>query len=213
MEKPEPKKILNYIYKHGWQLLEHPNVYRGFRIIFGSEKFRKYYASVIDAKQGDRIMDIGCGTGDILNYLPDVQYLGFDMNEKYIVTAKRLFRERGKFICAALQQYNSNKQTSFDIVLANGVLHHLDNDACSALFRLAYESLSPGGRLITLDGVYTPNQNLLQRFFVSRDRGRFIRQEEEYAALARACFRNVRSTILSGQIRLPYTHLILECTK
>jgi SAM-dependent methyltransferase len=207
------KNLTEIIFKFGWQLLEHPIVYRGFCFLFGSEKFCKHYASVINAKQGDLILDIGCGTGDILHSIPHVQYVGFDINEKYIATAKRRFKGRGEFVCAALQEYNTNGQNSFDIVLATGVLHHLDDVTCNTLFRLAHKSLRRGGRLITLDGVFTTNQNLLERFFVARDRGRFVRQEEEYTILARACFRNVQSTILSGQIRLPYSHLILECIK
>jgi SAM-dependent methyltransferase len=205
--------MTKFITKLGWQLLEHPIIYRGFRFLFGSEKFCKHYASVIDAKQGDRILDIGCGTGDILNSLPHVQYAGFDINEKYIATAKGRFEGRGEFVCASLKEYNLRGETSFDIVLATGVLHHLDDVTCNTLFRLAHKSLRPGGRLITLDGVFTTNQNLLERFFVARDRGRFVRQEEEYTTLARACFRNVQATILSGQIHLPYSHLILECIK
>ena len=80
--------MINFITKLGWQLLEQPIIYRGFRFLFGSERFRKHYASVIDAKQGDVILNIGCGTGDILNSLPHVQYVGFDINEKHIPKAK-----------------------------------------------------------------------------------------------------------------------------
>jgi len=68
--------MINYITKLGWQLLEYPIIYRGFRFLFGSEKFRKNYASVIDAKQGDRILDIGCGTVNIRNYLPQCRICG-----------------------------------------------------------------------------------------------------------------------------------------
>ena len=180
MEKPALNKLLNYIYKHGWQLLEHPIIYRGFRFLFGSEIFRKHYASVIDAKQGDVILDIGCGTGDILNSLPHVQYVGFDINEKYINTAKQRFKDRGEFVCAALQGYNTNGETPSDIVLATGILHHLDDDTCNTLFRLAYKSLRPRGRLITLDGIFTTNQNLLEGFFVARDRRRLSCQKDNY---------------------------------
>jgi SAM-dependent methyltransferase len=207
------EKTINYITKLGWQLLEHPIIYRGFCILIGSEKFRKYYISVIDAKQRNRILDIGCGTGDILNSLPHVQYVGFDINEKYIATAKRRFKERGEFICAGVQEYIFCGENSFDIVLATGVLHHLDDSACTKLFLLAHKSLRSGGRLITLDGLFTPHQSCLERFFVAQDRGRFVRQEKEYIALAKTCFTDVKFIILSGQIRLPYSHVILECRK
>ena len=207
------EKTINYITKLGWQLLEHPIIYRGFCILIGSEKFRKYYISVIDAKQRNRILDIGCGTGDILNSLPHVQYVGFDINEKYIATAKRRFKGRGEFVCAGVQEYIFCGQNSFDIVLATGVLHHLDDSACTKLLLLAHKSLRPRGRLITLDGLFSPYQSCLERFFVAQDRGRFVRQEKEYIALAKTCFTDVKSIILSGQIRLPYSHVILECRK
>ena len=44
--------------------------------------------------------------------------MGFDINENYINTAKRRFKDRREFVCAALQGYNTNEETPFDIVLA-----------------------------------------------------------------------------------------------
>ena len=148
--------MINSITKLGWQLLEDPIIYRGFQFLFGSEKFCKHYASVIDANQGDRILDIGCGTGDIQHSLPHVQYVGFNSNEKYINTAKRRFEGRGEFVCASLGEDNLSGGTSFDIGLATGVLHHLNDDACSALFRLAYKSLRPRNWWMPLEGFSLP---------------------------------------------------------
>jgi SAM-dependent methyltransferase len=139
--------------------------------------------------------------------------VGFDINEKYINTAKRRFKSRGEFVCAAMQEYSTNGESPFDIVLATGVLHHLDDDTCNRLFQLAHKSLRPRGRLITLDGLFNPEQSCLEAFFFAQDRGRFVRQEEEYTTLARACFRNVQLTILSSQIHLIYNHIVLECRK
>jgi len=91
-------------------------------------------------------LDIGCGTVNIQNSMPHVEYVGFDINEKYINTAKRRLKDQGEFVCAALQGHNTNGETPFDIVLATGILHHLDDDTCNTLFRLAYKSLRPRGR-------------------------------------------------------------------
>jgi 2-polyprenyl-3-methyl-5-hydroxy-6-metoxy-1,4-benzoquinol methylase len=205
--------MTKFITKLGWQLLEHPIIYRGFRFLFESEKFCKHYTSVTDVKQEDRILDIECGTGDILNSLPHVQYGGFDINEKYIATAKRRFKGQGEFVCAGVHEYIICGQNSFDIVLAAGVLHHLDDSACTKLFLLAHKSLRPRGRLITLDGLFTPEQSCLEAFFFAKDRGRFVGQEKEYIALAKTCFTYVKSIIRSGQIRLPFSHIALECRK
>ena len=42
---------------------------------------------------------------------------------------------------------------SFDIVIAHGLLHHLDDRQATELFALARAALRPGGRLIIIDMV------------------------------------------------------------
>ena len=50
------------------------------------------FVSAIDTKHGDRILDIGCGTGDILKSLPHFEYVGSDTNEMYILQSKDALR-------------------------------------------------------------------------------------------------------------------------
>ena len=40
---------------------------------------------------GARILEIGCGPGTIVGYLPQVEYLGFDLSFKYIEMARKRF--------------------------------------------------------------------------------------------------------------------------
>lgn len=96
--------------------------------------------------------------------------MGFDINEVYVNAAKKRLKGRGEFVCAALKKYNVRGGISLNIVFETGVLNHLNNCTCNTLFRLAYKSLRQGGRLITQDVVSTPNQNLLEGFFVARGR-------------------------------------------
>ncbi|MGA7757948.1 MAG: hypothetical protein WCA57_08880, partial [Ilumatobacteraceae bacterium] len=61
------------------------SVYRFAQRAIGAEAFRETLAAeVLDVSEGDRILDVGCGTADILDHLPDVDYLGFDSSDRYV---------------------------------------------------------------------------------------------------------------------------------
>jgi SAM-dependent methyltransferase len=96
-----------------------------------------------------------------------------------------------------------------DVVLAVGVLHHLDDGDAARLFTLAGSALAPGGRVITYDPCFAPAQGALARFLVSRDRGRHVRSPDGYEALARRAFSQVAATLLQGHLRIPYTATVL----
>lgn len=195
------------------RILGIPMVYSLFRKFVGRDSVRRSYAEeYIRARPGQRVLDIGCGPGDMLNYLPKVEYVGFDMDRGYIEAARQRFGTRGTFFCEPVNEGVNVQPTSFDIVIAHGVLHHLDDDEAAALFRIAHTALKPGGRLLTFDGCYADGQGALARFFVSRDRGRHVRHANDYVALARTVFDDVKPSVRHNLIRIPYTHLIMECT-
>jgi len=78
---------------------------------------------------GQRVLDIGCGTANILAYLPpDVDYHGYDLNPDYVATARARYGSRGTFEVRAVSPEAVPGSQQFDVVLAIGVLHHLDDD-------------------------------------------------------------------------------------
>lgn len=161
---------------------------------------------------GCRILDIGCGTARILDDLPEVEYHGFDLSQRYIDDATRRYGVRGHFNCALVQQAPIDYLGPFDIVMATGVLHHLDDEQSVGLMRLAHSALRTGGRLVTIDPCYASDQNAVSRFLVSRDRGQNVRSAEQYRDLAGAVFSQVMGEI-RHRVWIPYTHWIAECQK
>ena len=103
------------------------------------------------------------------------------------------------------------EQGTFDVVLATGVIHHLDDVQAAALFGLARLALRPAGRLVTFDGCRVPQQSRLARWLLAKDRGKFVRTQEEYLRLASARFANVELDLRHDLLRVPYTHLIMRC--
>jgi cyclopropane fatty-acyl-phospholipid synthase-like methyltransferase len=149
----------------------------------------------------------------MLNYMQDVKYVGFDMSQAYIDACHRRFGSAGKFHCQMLTADTVSDYGEFDIVLSIGVVHHLDDAQASNLFSLARSALVPGGRLVTLDGVYTDEQSLLVKQMLRNDRGEYVRTEPASKALATPVFNSVSTSIRHDLFRIPYTVLIMECTK
>jgi len=194
-------------------VLSVPAGYRLFRWLIGGESaWRIYLAEYVKPIRGDRILDIGCGPADVLNYLPEVNYTGLDISPDYIRSAQRRFGARGRFLCgdvglASLEAEEDN----FDLVLATGVLHHLDDTQTARLFDLARRVLCSTGRLITYDGCYVPQQSRVARWLLAKDRGKFVRSREDYLKLASAHFTKVAPYLRHDLLRVPYTHLIMCC--
>ncbi|HEV2320414.1 MAG TPA: class I SAM-dependent methyltransferase [Verrucomicrobiae bacterium] len=195
-------------------LFSYPAAYRLAQRWVGADYARKIFlAEYAKPAPGEKILDIGCGPGDILNYLPKVNYSGLDLSPEYIRAAQERFGSKGRFCCADVGLATiEGEQGTFDLVLAIGVLHHLDELQAGQLFALARRALSPGGRLVTYDGCYSPGQSFVARWFLDRDRGKFVRTKDQYLHLASACFSTVHPDLRHDLLRIPYTHLIMRCS-
>lgn len=175
----------------------------------------RYVREFVRPFEGCRVLDIGCGPADILEHLPASigEYAGFDMNPAYIEAAQRRWGGRGRFRCEKVDAAVAGARGHFDIVLATGIVHHLDDAEARTLFAIGRQSLRPGGRLVTYDNVYIDNQHWLARWLIAHDRGKAVRTREAYETLARGSFRQVECQILHDTLRVPYTILVMSCVK
>lgn len=195
-------------------VLSIPAVYDFFQNLTGARSARREFVeNYVGIRSGDSVLDIGCGTAQILEFLPSVRYFGFDSSREYIEAARGQFGKRGTFMCQNVNQQTLQDLPQFDIVLATGVLHHLNDDEALDLFRLAGLALKPGGRLVTFDGCFEEGQSRIARYIIAKDRGQFVRTKKGYVDIASKVFENVKTTIRHDLLRIPYTHIIMECTK
>lgn len=192
-----------------------PFVYTVFESAIGAlAARRRVIREHVRPKPGERILDIGCGPGDVVRFLPArVQYVGFDESAAYIETARRRFGHRARFYCERVREKTLAEGERFDIVLAFGILHHLDDPEAIALFRLAGQALRPGGRLFTLDGCFVPGQSRWARWLLRFDRGKNVRTQEEYLSLIGSEFTDVQAAIRNDIFWIPYTALVLQCRR
>ncbi len=194
-------------------ILAVPILYRAFTKAIGGNAHSTIIRDYVQPRDAERVLDIGCGPGDILTFMPAVDYVGFDMDEDYIKAAQERYGDRGTFFCKRVSNSISNELPPFDIVISYGVLHHLDDEEAIELFRLAKGALKDGGRLITVDGCFVDKQSSIARFVLSRDRGRYVRDRNAYLKLATKVFDVVNTHVRHDLLNIPYTHIVLECKK
>lgn len=183
-----------------------------WNVVGGAGRAKVLVSEYIQPRVGGRILEIGCGPGTIVGYLPQSDYIGFDISSRYIERARKRF-PHAQFFCERVSRFSLAKQQTFDTVLAIGVVHHVDDEEARQLFQIAYDALKSGGKLVTIDAVWTDDQSPTARWLVARDRGKYVRNEQEYVKIASQVFTDIRSSVRHDLLRIPYTQIILECVR
>jgi SAM-dependent methyltransferase len=192
-----PPSVLEY--PHGFDLYQ--------RLVGAPASKRRFVDGFVRARSGDRVLDLGCGTGALLGYLPDdVEYVGVDVDAGYVEAAQKRYGERATFVVADATTYRPN--AAFDIAIAYGVVHHLEDAQVAGLLRVARSA----SRFVAAEPCRTPDAGTLEAFLMQHDRGKHIRSEDEYVRIAREVFDRVDSRLVAGTYRIPFTLAILDCS-
>jgi SAM-dependent methyltransferase len=183
--------------RHGIRsVLERPWAYSLSQLVLGGPaRMRAFVKDYVQPREGLRVLDIGCGRGEIVELMPGVEYIGFDRNPRYIDIARQKFGDLGEFHCMDVVDADLDSD-SFDVVIAWGILHHLDNGQADHLVSLAARFLRKDGRLLTGDSTEAPKTGRLARWLLGKDRGQAIRTPEGYAELTKKRFGSVTSDVM-----------------
>jgi SAM-dependent methyltransferase len=192
-------------------VLSRPAIYELWSRLVGGVRARTILIDeYVRPSASDRILDVGCGPGDFLTLLPpDVRYVGVDISAAYINRARARFGSRAEFHVGDATKFAAPDR-GFDLVVALGVLHHLDDTQAKEVLEVAAQALAPGGRAVTIDPVYARGQNRVARAIIERDRGQHVRTPDGYESLVRDTFSTVHAAIRHDLLRMPYSHCILE---
>lgn len=193
------------------RLLERSGAYSLLQRTLGARRaWRLFVTRHVRPRPGERLLDVGCGPADMLEFVPDgVRYVGVDLNPRYVETARARYGARGLFICDDATAVPA-EEGPFDVVSAYGLLHHLDDAHVRRLIAVAVAHLRPGGRFVSMDPVLVRRSSEVARWLVRHDRGEFVRSAEGYVELARGSFAELRTTVRDDALRVPYTHLVME---
>ena len=199
----------------GWRrLLSHPLVYEAVQYLVGAKRgLRILLERHIRPRPGQSILDIGCGPAEIIKFLPDVRYCGVDRSASYIARAQRVFGDRATFHLGDVADLPLDRLGRFDIAIAIGVLHHIDDRTAEEMLVSAREALEPGGRLITADPCYFAGQDPLTRFIIGKDRGQHVRMIDSYLDLVRRVFPDAQRHHIRGFLPVPHSVCVIEARR
>ncbi|MBF0212324.1 MAG: class I SAM-dependent methyltransferase [Magnetococcales bacterium] len=196
-----------------YSFLYHPRVYRWSQDLLGDRNLvRVASETLLRAKPGDRLLDLGCGTGNLLEFLPAVRYTGLDNNPEYIAFARKRYGDQGAFVVGDLGclDQSVDLREKFELIALLGVTHHLSDETVLDLYRQARLLLTETGRVCVVDPCLHDRQPWIARQLAEKDRGNHVRRLEEYPRLAREVFPSVRFELRQGILRIPYSYLFME---
>ncbi|NUP10445.1 MAG: glycosyltransferase [Polyangiaceae bacterium] len=124
-----------------------------------SEQVRRLVGSlVVDAR---RVLEVGCGLGDLLASLPVPERVGIDISPRMIELAKQ--RHPGETFFVADVERDPLPEGPFDVIILSDAIGHLDD--IQRAFERIYGLLSPKGRFIVTyyNFVWEPALKLAER--------------------------------------------------
>ncbi|WJW70215.1 class I SAM-dependent methyltransferase (plasmid) [Candidatus Chlorohelix allophototropha] len=172
--------------------LDNPFIFNAlqFAIAGTQNKTRRLIREGLQLKAGERLLDVCCGTGEFADVALN-EYIGIDINPKYIEYAEQRFGKGNghperAFVAQDITGYEfSRTYGTFPKAMLINSMHHLsDAENLAVLEGIARVTTE---RFVIVDMDPTPS-NPLSRFLAKQDRGQFIRPLAEQIALAEKFF-------------------------
>jgi demethylmenaquinone methyltransferase/2-methoxy-6-polyprenyl-1,4-benzoquinol methylase len=201
-------------------LLDQPAIFNLSQLAIsgGQRATKRWAADWLDPRPGEHLLDVCCGTGEYCAVWAEESgsravgqsgseesgvggrktadgpaYLGIDLNARYIAYARKRYGDGGGREFRALDATRlSLPAGSFDKALFANSLHHFPDELNRGILREIARVLRPGGRLVLVDMV-GDHPGHAQRFFLDRDRGRYLRPLDRQLALLAEHFAIERS--------------------
>jgi ubiquinone/menaquinone biosynthesis C-methylase UbiE len=135
--------------------------------LLGADRVRAKLLDAANVRAGERVLDLGCGTGAVSLLLakrqPEARIVGLDPDANALARAEQKARAAGAAIewqkgYAGRAPYPAH---SFDHVVSSLMIHHLRSEEKQAAFRDVKRLLRPGGAFHLLD--FGPPRNAIER--------------------------------------------------
>ena len=189
-------------------ILKYPLLYRFYqktvRSQYSEYDFFKFIFLNLKEKKL-RVLDLCCGDSFILNYINQYieDYYGIDFSDKYLNFSKKKW---GKFKFKKLNLNNIDylkeiKDFNPNFIFVNGALHHLDDLTVKNINKLS--DIFSNSYFLSVDPVKS-NNKIFNRLMIKFDRGKFIRNKDEYSNLMRSS----KNTILDDFYKMSFKQIL-----
>jgi len=196
------------------KVMDVPIVYQTFQNFVYTAKSQETIDNLLSSAKNDSVLDFGCGTGVYCEKFIDSSYIGIDPLDSCIARAKSKYGETQsrKFLVGDETILSNFDDHKFDLILAMGVLHHMEDRKASLFLSEATRLLKSNGVLVCLEPLYFEGQSRISRFMVSQDRGKYARNELEYKGLFPRGTQGVVLERKLGLLRIPYDQVAIKYT-
>ncbi len=165
------------------RISDHPVLFIVLRSILEND-FKAIRAVIrrdLRTRQGLRTLDLGCGPGAFADLFAGDDYVGVDMNARYIDHARK--SREGAFIVGDARKVDL-PAARFDQILIFGLLHHLPDEDVRAVLSECRRLLAPGGRILAIEDIPAISRlNLIGHLIHHAENGEHIRPVEDYKRL------------------------------
>ncbi|HEX6367797.1 MAG TPA: class I SAM-dependent methyltransferase [Longimicrobium sp.] len=125
--------------------------------LLGADAARALFVEQAACREGDRVLEIGCGTGSLLLLVkkaqPGAEVVGLDPDPAALAIARRKAGRAG--VAIQLDEGFADAlpypDASFDRVLSSFMYHHLSREVKAKTLREVRRVLKPGGRFHMVD--------------------------------------------------------------
>jgi SAM-dependent methyltransferase len=189
------------------RLLAVPAAFETLQWMVGAPRcHRTFIERYLQPRRGEKILDLGCGTGAAVPCMPDgVEYVGVDISEAYIERARR--KHSGRRFLVADVTTSSEPDEVFDRALSFGVLHHIPDEGVRLLLERVVRLVKHGGRYATIDPCLIERQNPIARMLIKNDRGEYVRPVEDMRKLFDG-FGEVDIVQAADMLNIPFNFVI-----
>ena len=162
------------------RILNTPLGYRLWSALLNAQKMQAI-SRLLPKRLSLRVLDLGCGPGSNASLFENADYLGIDINVRYVRAARKSYPNM-RFEVGDVRHL-SLKESGFDMILINSLLHHLSDYKVSSLLVTVSRLLSPEGKVIILEPLTPRRSCWIPRLLMSLDRGDYFRKQAYWRSL------------------------------
>lgn len=118
------------------------------------KSFQQKVLKVAEIKDGQRVLDLGCGSGTFLMMVkksyPDCKVIGVDPDKKMLSLAKNKGLDDSELV-QSLAEELPFRASQFNVVVSSLTFHHLPTEIKKQTLKEIYRVLKDGGRFLLAD--------------------------------------------------------------